>query len=102
MLLAGVLVKQPNIEGVGVASKQDWEYWHRLAKANAKLPSLHSPAPRPIDEAMNAVSEMRQRMGGLREVLTPQYRGDWDEHLRCIAAFRRRRAELEAKAARDC
>ena len=90
------------VEGVAVASKQDWEYWHRLAKANAKLPSLHSPAPRPIDEAMNAVSEMRQRMGGLREVLTPQYRGDWDEHLRCIAAFRRRKAELEAKAARDC
>lgn len=101
MLLAGVLV-EPNIEGVAVASKQDWEYWHRLAKANAKLPSLHSPAPRPIDEAMNAVSEMRQRMGGLREVLTPQYRGDWDEHLRCIAAFRRRKAELEATAARDC
>ena len=102
MLLTGVPVKQPDIEGVGVASKQDWEYWHRLAKANAKLPSLHSPAPRPIDEAMNAVSEMRQRMGGLREVLTPQYRGDWDEHLRCIAAFRRRKAKLEAATARDC
>lgn len=79
-----------------MASEQDWAYWRRLASANAKMPSLHSPAPRPIDEAMNAVSEMRARMGGLRSVLTPQHRGDWDEHLRCIAAFRHRKAMLEA------
>ena len=84
-----------------MASEQDWEYWRRLARANAELPSLHSPAPRPIDEAMNAVSEMRERMGGLREVLTPQYQGDWDEHLRCIAAFKERKRKLEAAAARD-
>ena len=50
---------------------------------------------------MSAVSEMRARMGGLREVLTPQHRGDWDEHLRCIAAFRERKRKLEAAAARD-
>ena len=85
-----------------MASEQDWEYWRRLAKANAKMPSLHSPAPRPINEAMNAVIEMRERMGGLREVLTPQHRGDWDEHLRCIAVFKRRKAKLKAAGARGC
>ena len=60
-----------------MASEQDWQYWRRLAKANAQMPSMHSPAPRSIEEAMNAVCEMRERMGGLREVITPQYKGDW-------------------------
>ena len=51
---------------------------------------------------MNAVVEMRERMDGLREVLTPQHRGDWDEHLRCIAAFKQRKAKLKAAGARGC
>ena len=84
-----------------MASEQDWQYWRRLARANAQMPSMHSPAPRSIEEAMNAVCEMRERMGGLRDVLTPEYRGDWDGHLRCIAAFKKRKAELEAAATRD-
>ena len=62
-----------------MASKQDWEYWHRLAKAMRSCLRCTLPHPGRSTKPMNAVSEMRQRMGGLRKVLTPQYRGDWGE-----------------------
>ena len=78
-----------------MTSEQDWDYWRRLGKANAELPPMHSPAPRPISEAMNAVSAMRERMGGLANILTPEYRGDLDEHLNCIAAFKKRKEKQE-------